>query len=177
MVPEDGVLTLSTMERSVEAEELERRRNRARRPADGEEEDGGELAIEGVPARLPGRRRRGRRGGDDGALRSASGGLSRRRRAAASTARSRTWRAAARVCCRGEKEGEREQRVAGELLIHHGREGARGCVGDGGAVLGRYSHGVLQGEDDGSFAENPLAAFFPFLFLFLIENSSLSLFN
>ena len=90
MVPEDGVLTLSTMERSVEAEELERRRNRARRPADGEEEDDGELAIEGVPARLPGRRRRGRRGGDDGALRSASGGLSRRGRAAASTAMSVT---------------------------------------------------------------------------------------
>ena len=70
--------------------------------------------------------------------------------------------------CRGwgKKEGEREQWVTGKLLILHERIGTRGCVGDGGAVLGRYSHGAATGEDDGTFAENPLAALFLFCFYF-----------
>ena len=88
--------------------------NRARWPVDGGEEDGGELVIEGVPARLLGRGRRGRRGGADGALRSASGGLSRRRRAAASTARSRTLRRLGLGFAAGGEKG------GGERAVGHG---------------------------------------------------------
>ena len=66
----------------------------------------------------------------------------------------------------GGKGGREREGGLGVLLIHHGRIGTRGRVGDGGAVLGRYSHGAATGEDDGTFAENPLAALFLFCFYF-----------
>ena len=37
-----------------------------------------------------------------------------------------------RVSLRGKKEGREREQGEGTLLIHHGREGARGCVGDEG---------------------------------------------
>ena len=64
-----------------------------------------------------------------------------------------------RVRCRGKKEGKREQRVVGVLLILHEGQGARGCVGDEGEGSVATAMASLQGEDDGIFAGNPLAAF------------------
>ena len=52
------------------------------------------------------------------------------------------------------------------LLIHAGELGmARGCGGDAGVELGRYSD-ELQLEDDGTFAGNPLVHFSFFCFYF-----------
>ena len=59
----------------------------------------------------------------------------------------------------GKKEGKREQRVVGVLLILHEGQGARGCVGDEGEGSVATAMASLQGEDDGIFAGNPLAAF------------------
>ena len=78
---------------------------------------------------------------DDGADRSVSSSLSRRRRAAALGSVHGHGGIRVRVPAAGKKGGGEGEQVEGVLLILHGREGTRGCVGDEGETLGRYSHG------------------------------------